>query len=187
MTEIPPIEKLKYPLGTFNFPRDQSRELTREWINVLKYFPKRLSEISSSLPEEKLTWKYRPQGWNIQQVIHHCADSHMNGIIRTKLALTETDPEIRPYMEARWAELEDYNYPIKYAIDTLELVHFKWALLFEKFRESDFEKRYYHPEDEKHYTLREQLALYAWHCNHHFAHIEQAISYEGKFNEIVQA
>ena len=25
------------------------------------------------------------------------------------------------------------------------------------------------------------LGIYAWHCNHHFAHIEQALNYKGKF------
>ena len=54
-----------------------------------------------------MNWKYRPDGWSIKQVVHHCADSHMNSFIRFKLALTEERPKIKPYFEGKWAELPD--------------------------------------------------------------------------------
>ena len=34
-------------------------------------------------------------------------DSHVNSYVRFKLALTEDQPTIRPYMEDRWAELPE--------------------------------------------------------------------------------
>jgi hypothetical protein len=37
--------------------------------------------------------------------VHHCADSHINSILRFKLALTEEKPTIKPYFEDRFAEL----------------------------------------------------------------------------------
>jgi hypothetical protein len=46
---------------------------------------------------------------------------------------------------------------------------------------NDFERTYFHPENNRQWKLFEALALYAWHCNHHFAHIKQAKKYKGKF------
>jgi hypothetical protein len=59
------------------------------------------------LTEEQLETPYRQDGWTIRQVIHHCADSHMNCFIRIKWALTEENPTIKFYHEDRWAELHD--------------------------------------------------------------------------------
>lgn len=70
----------------------------------------KLRKLVEGLSIEKLRWRYRPDGWMIKQVVHHCADSHMNGLIRFKLTLTENLPEIKPYHEAKWAELADSNY-----------------------------------------------------------------------------
>jgi hypothetical protein len=55
------------------------------------------------LTEEQLETPYRQDGWTIRQVIHHCADSHMNCFIRIKWALTEENPTIKFYHEDRWA------------------------------------------------------------------------------------
>ena len=52
---------------------------------------------------------YRPKGWTVTQLIHHIADSHMNAYIRFKLSLTETEPTIKSYEEAKWAKLPDYK------------------------------------------------------------------------------
>ena len=50
---------------------------------------------------------YRPEGWTVRQVVHHVPDSHLHAYIRTKLALTEDEPTIKPYDEDRWARLAD--------------------------------------------------------------------------------
>lgn len=54
-----------------------------------------------NLTDEQLDTQYRPNGWTIRQVIHHCADSHMNSLTRLKLTLTEDKPTIKPYFEER--------------------------------------------------------------------------------------
>lgn len=35
----------------------------------------------------------------------------------------------------------------------------------------DFDRTFYHPEQNTKIVLRESLAFYAWHCNHHLAQI----------------
>lgn len=80
--------------------------------------------------ENQLLTKTLPGVWIVSQVIHHLAESHMNAFIRTKLALTENVPVIKPYMEEKWAELEDgkNSYVIE-SIKILEGVHNRWYSL----------------------------------------------------------
>ena len=61
----------------------------------------------AGLSDEQLDTPYRPDGWTVRQVVHHVADSHMNSFIRFRLALTEDEPTVKPYDEAKWALLKD--------------------------------------------------------------------------------
>jgi hypothetical protein len=38
-----------------------------------------------------------------------------------------------------------------------------------------------HPDHLKRLRIDETIGMYAWHSNHHLAHIKQAITYEGYF------
>jgi hydrogenase maturation factor HypF (carbamoyltransferase family) len=40
---------------------------------------------------------------------------------------------------------------------------------------SDFARAYVHPQYKQEYTLDQVIALYSWHCDHHYAHIEQLL------------
>ena len=100
-------EELKYPIGRFVKPRTFTRKLLKQYIIDIETFPVKLRKETDNLTGKQLDTKYRPGGWTIRQVINHCADSHMNGFIRFKLALTENKPTIKPYFEAKWAELPD--------------------------------------------------------------------------------
>ena len=176
------LKKLKYPIGEFEMPKTYSKSDIKNWINTIKEFPNKIKNITNSLTETELNYRYRPDGWSIKQVIHHCADSHMNSIIRFKLALTEDCPTIRPYFEDRFAKLPDYETSIESAIKILEGIHYKLGVLFDNFTEIEFQKEFKHPEHGKVFTLVENIAIYAWHSNHHFAHIEQALNHKGKFD-----
>jgi hypothetical protein len=95
----------------------------------------------------------------------------MNAYMRTKLALTESEPVIKPYDEAAWAGLVDTTLvPVDVALDLLDALHRRWVTLLRAFREQDFQRAYVHPESGRH-TLDYLVALYAWHGPHHVAHI----------------
>jgi hypothetical protein len=176
------LETLKLPIGEFQKPIFISDTDLKTWISVIENFPNRIQSLTENLSVEELNLNYRPEGWSIKQVVHHCADSHMNSLIRFKLALTETNPTIKPYEEAAWANLIDGNAnSISDSIMILKGVHAKWTLLLKNLNTIDLEKEYYHPENNRNYKLNEVLGLYAWHCDHHSAHIEQALKYNGKF------
>ena len=131
------------------------------------------------LTDTELCYKYRPEGWTIQQVVGHCIDSHMNSIIRFKLALTEDNPTIKPYDEAPWAELSDtLNFSVKSATTLLAGIHQRWVFLLEQLETAQLKRAYLHPEGNELVTLEEGLAIYAWHCNHHLQHIINAKAFK---------
>ena len=107
------IEFLKYPIGKFQLPETIDSASIEEAIQTLKSFPSLVFTAVSPLLPEQLDTPYRPGGWTVRQLIHHCADSHMNAFIRFKLALTEENPTIKPYEESDWAKLPDSNLPIE--------------------------------------------------------------------------
>ncbi len=175
------IYKLKYPIGEFIKPNIITKDLIEAWISDIENFPLEIENITKTLSHKELNYQYRPEGWNIRQVIHHCADSHINSITRFKLTLTEDTPTIRPYFEDRWAQLIDYSKPIDSAVSILKGIHAKLGILLRNLSDEDLKLEFVHPEHGKHFSLEENIGAYAWHSNHHLAHIKQALAYKGNF------
>lgn len=149
---------------------------------MIEDFPSQINTITENLSAEELNWVYRPKGWSIKQVVHHCADSHSNSFIRFKLVLTEEVPTIKPYEEQQWAELVDGNSDVILpSIQIIQGVHVRWVLLMKSLGEKELNRQYFHPANQKISSLKETIGVYAWHCNHHLAHIKQALFYKNKF------
>ena len=100
------------------------------------------------------------------------ADSHMNSYIRTKLALTEAEPTIKPYDQDRWVTLPDSNLPVDVSLNILDGLHHRWVVLLRSLAEQDFARTFVHPELGP-MILDKNIALYAWHGRHHVAHITE--------------
>jgi hypothetical protein len=99
------------------------------------------------------------------------ADSHLNAYVRYKLALTEDNPTIKPYKEAAWAELADSRVtPIDVSLGLVDNLHARWVALLRTLKAEDWERTVNHPEAGV-MSLELMLGLYAWHCEHHVAHI----------------
>lgn len=181
------FHQLKYPFGEFEVPSYINENQLNLWIHEIKQFPFRVRKITENLTKEELELIYRPEGWSIKQVVHHCADSHMNSYLRFKLALTEDNPAIRPYFEDRWAELIDsQTTDLSDSILLLEFLHKRWVFLLERLTEEQLEKTFFHPESKVETSLKENIGIYAWHCAHHLGHIKQALHYRNTFpNEFI--
>src|SRR5271168_2780767 len=160
--------ELRYPVGKFKFPDAVSLEERAKFVREIEETPARLKAAIAGLSDGQLDTPYRPGGWTVRQVVHHLPDSHMNAYVRTKLALTEDVPTIKPYDEARWAELPDgKSSPIEPSLAILESLHKRWVLLLKSLAPSDWARKFRHPEHEKPLSLDDSLALYAWHGKHH--------------------
>ncbi|PHN06396.1 YfiT family bacillithiol transferase [Flavilitoribacter nigricans] len=170
------LDQLKYPIGHFKFPGGYDEATRSKLKKSIGELPAKLRAATENLSEEQLNLHYRPGGWTIRQVVHHVADSHLNSIIRFKLALTEDTPSIKPYDEAAWAELRDTAVtPIEVSLKLLEALHTRWINLLDGFSEKEWQKKAYHPERKAEMALEEFLGLYAWHGEHHLAHVNQAL------------
>jgi hypothetical protein len=167
------LEKLKYPIGQWSRKEDYSAEETNRYINVIEEFPAKIRKTVEKLTITQLDAAYRPEGWTVRQVIHHVADSHMNAFMRIKLALTEEHPSIKPYFEERWAKLADYKSEPNVSLDLLDNLHKRWVMLLRSLNESELELKYFHPESNEDFSVRQVIHLYAWHCSHHLAHITE--------------
>lgn len=169
-------EKLSYPIGKFNPPITYTKAQITSWIDEIAAFPGRLKQSIIGITEEQLDVPYRLEGWTLRQVIHHIADSHANILIRFKLALTEENPVIKPYNESEWALLPDYLLPVESALKMIEGIHFRWSAILQSLSDEQWERKFYHPEQKISTTLKKAAGLYAWHGNHHLAHITNAIA-----------
>lgn len=165
------LEHLKYPVGRHQSKNEYSLIEIENFIDTIKLFPFKLKEVALIITEEQLNTPYRPDGWTVRQVIHHVADSHMNALLRFKMALTENNPNIKPYDEAAFAHLHDYYLPIEPSLSIIESVHQKWMFILSAMKPADFMKTYFHPQHQITFTLQQALATYDWHCRHHLAHI----------------
>lgn len=163
---------LQHPLGKFQMPDHLTSAEQAAAIQALAKLPQLVREAVSGLDDSQLDTPYRPGGWTVRQVVHHLPDSHVNAYVRFKLALTEAEPRIKPYMEERWAELPDSRAPIGMSLSLLEGLHGRWVSLLEQLPPDDFHRTLYHP-DLGVLHLYQLLAQYAWHGPHHVAHITQ--------------
>lgn len=165
----------RFPIGRFSYPASVSAEQRAAFLDRIAAVPARLRAAVSGLTDAQLDTPYREGGWTIRQVVHHVPDSHMNSYVRFKLALTEDEPTIKPYDEAAWALLPDTAAtPVETSLALLEALHERWVTLLRGLSEEQWKRTMRHPVNGL-LRLDQVLALYAWHGDHHIAHILNAV------------
>lgn len=162
----------RYPIGVYE-PQPFSIEKKVEWLADIKFLPLELENAVLNLDEAQLHTPYRDGGWTVHQLVHHVADSHMNGYTRFKLALTEDNPAIKTYEETLWAEMNDVKkLPINISLTLLHALHARWYESLKYVLDEDWNNRtLFHPAYKKTLRLWFMLGQYAWHGKHHTAHI----------------
>ena len=174
MTDRMSLEPPQWPAGPFVAGETHDDRQREARIREIERAPMRLREAVSGLSDDQLDTIYR--NWTIRQIVHHLADSHMNGYVRFKLALTEKRPTIKTYDESRWSLLTDaQRADVELSLQLLEGLHARWAYLLHSLTPDAFERSFHHPEkfyDREVVPLWHALAVYAWHAGHHTAQIE---------------
>ncbi|MBK7384278.1 MAG: putative metal-dependent hydrolase [Flavobacteriales bacterium] len=167
------LERLKYPTGKFvRGTKVSSPERMVVAVEAIAVFPALLQVEVEDLTDAQLDTPYRPGGWTVRQTVHHIADSHGQTLHRFKLALTEDKPVIKPYKEALWAEHVDARtMPLEPSMQIITGSHARWVVLMRAMSAADFDRVFFHPEQNREITLSEALELYVWHSAHHLAHI----------------
>jgi len=93
--------------------------------------------------------------------------------------LTENNPVIKAYDENLWAALPDnLKMPIQASLSLLEGLHSRLAFIMKSLANEELERSFVHPENNSEYKIKEIIGLYAWHSNHHLAHIKTLKKYK---------
>src|SRR5687767_8842503 len=164
----------RFPIGEFQRPKTLSDAERTAAIAKIEATPATLRAAIDGMSDAQLDSTYREGSWTLRQVVHHLADSHVNSYTRFRLALTEDHPRIKAYNEAKWAELDDARtMPVEVSLNLLDSLHTRWVRLLRSMKPADFERTIDHPENGT-MSLDQLVAMYAWHCDHHIAHIELA-------------
>lgn len=147
-----------------------------EKIQTIREFPAKLRDLIGGLSDHDLTTVFLPDEWTVAQVVHHCADSHMNSIIRLKLILTEDNPPLKGYDEKQWAKLVDGNQVnLEPSLSILEGLHARWVQVWESLTEEQWKRTGIHSEFGV-ITLDQLLDIYDDHCRIHIAQIEKVLA-----------
>jgi transposase len=163
---------LRYPIGKFSYDGQMTDARRAECVSRIAAAPGAMRAAVGGLDERQLDTPYRPDGWTVRQVVHHVPDSHVNAYARIRLALTEDIPTIKPYQEALWAELPDARtLPVEISLAFLEALHARWVPLLQRIGSREGARRLHHPEHDRPLSIDELIAVYAWHGEHHVAHV----------------
>lgn len=162
---------LQFPIGRFKPVGPITDDVRTEWIAQLAEMPGQLRHAVDGLNEAQLRTPYREGGWMVRQVVHHLADSQMNGYIRMKLALTEDRPNITPFDQDGWASMVDaIEAPIDISLTLIDALYQRWLLMLRSLSDSDWQRVFHHPESGD-INVGTALGIYVWHGQHHIAHI----------------
>ena len=163
----------RFPLGKFSWPQSVTEAELKHYIDRIAAQPANLRAAVAGLTQEQLDTPYREWGWTVRQVVHHIPESHMHSFIRFKLALTEDKPTVKPYDEDAWGKLGDIAVtPIEVSMRLLDALHERWVDLMHVLTPEQWKREFVHPELGV-ISLDKQAALYAWHGDHHIAHITE--------------
>lgn len=166
--------KNQFPIGKFQKPDSYSKEDLNTWIEAIETLPDKLTTLTSNASESERHATYREGSWDVETLIHHIADSHMHGFIRTKLVLTEDHPHVSTFSQDDWVNTLDNKAPLEYSLELIDGMHKRWAILLRELPEEAFERTFSHPEEGEG-RLADIVAKMAWHGNHHLEHIKLAL------------
>lgn len=162
---------IRYPIGEFVWQPADFPKRKFEWIAQIAELPALLRVAVRELSEKQLDTPYREGGWTPRQIVHHVADSHMQSYFRIKLALTESNPVVKPYDQDAFAGLVDSTRaPIELSLELLTMLHVRWVLLFQSLSPAQFKREFLHPEYGA-ISISRALSHYGWHGRQHTAHI----------------
>ncbi|MEM9024683.1 MAG: YfiT family bacillithiol transferase [Bacteroidota bacterium] len=165
-----PQHHLRYPIGTFPESTFVGLDLA-SCLKSMTTLADRVQQAVAGRSAHDLEKTYREGGWTVRQVVHHIPDSHVNSYIRFKWALTEEQPVIKPYDEGAWAMGSDYQASLAQSLDLLAAIQQKLVHLISGLSPEQLARTFVNPESQATVRLETAVRIYAWHGEHHLAHI----------------
>ena len=146
---------------------------------VLAGFPARLAKLVDGVSADRLGSTYRQGGWTVAEIVHHLVDSHLHSYLRCKFALCQNHPAIMPYEENDWVRTGECGAEeVVCALGLLANLHQRWSKMLRSLDEGGWTRTFHHPQSRRDFALYQQVAIYAWHGDHHMAQAAQALGKE---------
>lgn len=162
---------LRYPIGQYAAPESITLEHVAQWSAQIAELPTQIRAAVAGLEDSQLDTPYREGGWTVRQTVHHVFDSHANGFIRLKLALTEDRPTVKPYNQDAFALLPDSSLPVEISLSLLGGLHARWVAVLGNLTTSNLTRGYMHP-DMGFVSVGFFVGMYNHHGRQHVAHIQ---------------
>ncbi|MBZ8173135.1 putative metal-dependent hydrolase [Staphylococcus cohnii] len=166
---------VRFPIGELEVPNKVTLEDIQKWLSEIESYAYRLRQTVAHLNDEALNKQYRDKSWTVRQLVHHIADSQLNMFQRLKLALTDTNPVVDPFIQDEWAKLADSQLPIECSLKMLEGINERIIAIGNHLTESDL-NRTFTLRGSREISVATKVAKLAWHEEHHLAHIKIALS-----------
>lgn len=166
---------VRFPIGELEVPDYVTLKDIQQWLSEIETYAYRLRQTVDHLNKEALNKQYREKSWNVRQLVHHIADSQLNMFQRLKLALTDTNPVVDPFIQDEWAKLVDSQLPIECSLKMLEGINERIIAIGNHLTENDL-NRTFTLRGSGEISVATKVAKLAWHEEHHLAHIKIALS-----------
>jgi hypothetical protein len=171
-TEVSTLTDPRYPIGKPPRPETITAEHRSAAIEAIREMPVTLRAAVAGLSDAQLDTPYREGGWTVRQLVHHVADSHMAAFHRVRKALTEENPAIAGYDEAKFAVLPDTTLPVEPSLEILDGLHVRFVAMLEGMTEQQWQRAMVHSENGPQ-ALDKLALIYGWHSRHHVAHVTE--------------
>jgi hypothetical protein len=142
----------------------------KTYIEAIRQLPEWVEAAVAGVDEAALT-AARDESWTVAQLVHHLADSNVNGYIRMKAAATMEHPTLMPFDQDAWAASPDATHPrVEESLLMLRGLHHRWADLLDSLPDDAWTRTAHHPEVGM-VSLDDLLAHFAGHGEEHVADI----------------
>lgn len=151
----------------------------RERDQLIARYAEGAREISTALEgitDEELDAKPTPGEWSVREIIHHLADSEMEGAMRLRRLLAESRPRIAGYDQEAFARCLWYDRrPIAAALTAIQAAHETTVEILQRLTPEDWQREGIHSEFGR-FTVEDWLRLYAAHVHEHADQIRRVRS-----------
>lgn len=114
-----------------------------------------------------------PGKWTAREIVHHLADSEMNGALRLRILLASPQPQVIGYDQEEYARRLYYDRPIEASLDAFRAARTCTAEILDRMTEAQWQIAGTHS-DTGRYTTERWLEIYAAHAHAHAQQISLA-------------
>jgi hypothetical protein len=138
--------------------------------------PAEVAAVLDGITSAELDARPAPGEWSVREVIHHLADSEMEGALRLRRLLAEHRPALAGYDQEAFARRLWYdNRPITAALAAITAARETTVEILRRLTPEDWQREGTHSEFGR-FTVEDWLRLYAAHAHEHAAQIRRARS-----------